>query len=401
MQLHMNPEHDHAAPQPADSKHSAGNNVRQAPEFQLTSDPASPQLDFNSPDFVQQLVDLADYRFLTNRKHHLGWHHTLAQKAPKAKDDKKVEPEDHAAPAPMSPEIIAQFCGEVDTRLSTVTFPTKSGTEFNEHNKGHRYMARSHDSNDQAAAHTEYNKTADLSLVGIDKPTATQQKVWEHFKIILGEEGDTSALNTWDAQIVTIGGGFGAKFDQAGEVLARLPQAYLDKLYEVGVYIGGDGSVKYLDTKTQKVYADRDAWKQIKKNHNLLGHITNLAQSEEDIATDANPDEKISMRDAMLTAQFEQFSSNTAPLFRSKFNSGPYNTRQMAIKMHHWLPGIFNWKTIRTMPTDFDAAYKWGRELLKSSGMSGQIGQYNRMDRFKKVTSSAEAKKYADKQFGR
>lgn len=398
----MNSEHEHAAPswdQP--SPETEGKNVKQAPPFQLASEPAAPQLDLNSPDFVQQLIDTADYRFLANRKHHLGWHNSLAGKAKPAKEEQPVGPEDALTPAPLSPTAIAQFCGEVDQRLANVSFPTKSGTGFNEHNNGHRYMSRSHDSNDQAAAHTEYNKTADLSTIGIDKPTATQQKTWEHFQIILGEEGDTSALNTWDAQIVTIGSGFGAKFGQAGKVLARLPQAYLDKLYVVGVYVGNDGSIKYLDTKTQKVFTDRDAWKQIKKNHNLLGHLVNLAQSQEEVATDANPDEKISLRQAMLKAQFDQFSDNTAPLFRSKFKSGPYNTRQMAIKMNHWLPGIFNWNAIRSMPKNFDEAYKWGRKQLKDAGKSGQIPQYNRMDRFKQVTSSEAAKKYADKQFGR
>jgi|GEM_PF-6269281 len=412
MYAQMNSEHEHAAPtwdQP--SQQTEGKNVKQAPPFQLTSEPVAPQLDLNSPDFVQQLIDTADYRFLSNRKHHLGWHNSLdKQKAPAKKGKQKdtVGPEDAITPAPLSPAAIARFCGDIDQQLANVTFPTNSGTDFNEHKNGHRYMARSHDKNAQAAAHTEYGKTAALSTIGIDSPTDTQQRTWEHFHIVMGEEGDTSALNIWDAQIVTMGSGLSGKSGQAGKMLARLPQAYQDKLYALGIFIGDKGSIKYLDPKTQKVHTDDNAWRELKKNRTLLAHLTNMAQSQEEIATDANPDEKVSMRQAMMRAQFDQFAKNNAQLMNSKFKSGPYNTRALAVKLHHWFPGMYNWKrvlsgegTISAMPTDFDSALKWGRDIMASGKFAGHLKQYDRLKRFKKVTSSKAAKAYAEKQFDR
>ena len=406
------------SPQPGEqetNQSSSGNNVQSPPDFQLTAG----ELSMDDPAFVQNLIDLADYRFIGNHKHQLGWHNSMftpaeedaadkkgaSKKTPKSGETDLVNPEDPIKPVPISQAAIDKYCGEVEKRLETVAFPTKSGTGFSEHKGGHRYMSRSHDKNAQAAAHTEYSKTAEMSQLGITEPSDKQETLWDHFKIVLGEEGDTSALNTWDAQIVTIGSGFGAKYGQAGKVLARLPDAYLAQLYAVGIHVGADGSVKYLDAAAKKVYAGREAWKQIKENHNLLGYITNLAQSTDMIAQndkpDGSPGDQISMRNAMLKAQFDQFVSNNHGLFGTKFKSGPYNTRQMAIKMHHWLPGVFSWSALKEMPSDFDKALAWGKKKLKDADLTKYNTQYDRLKRFKDVTSAKKAKEYADRQFNR
>ena len=376
-------------------------------------------LSMDDPDFVQQLVDLADYRFLGNRTHDLGWHNALyeapEEEAPKGKKKKEkeadplegvvepgmVHPEAALEPSGPSQTVIDKYCKEVGQRLTNVPFPTKSGTGFKEKGSGHQYMARSHDKNAQAAAHTEWGKTAGLDKVGYNDPTDNQETLWAHFKIVLGEEGDTSALNSWDAQIVTIGAGFGAKYGQAGKLLARLPDAYLDQLYQVGIYVGRDGSVRFLDATEKKVYSERDAWKKIKENENLLAYFANLAQSTDMIAEDNKPDEQISMRNAMLRAQWEQFLSNNTKVFGTDLASGPWNTRQMAIKMHHWLPGVYSWKALKDIPKDFDAAFKWGKKKLKDNDLTKYNGQYDRLKRFKDVTSKKKAEEYAERMFNR
>lgn len=384
-----------------------------------TASPETMPLNADDPDFVQQLVDLADYRFLSNRNSSMGWHNSLYE-APKEEETtgkkKKNEPvdplegvlkpeyanlKDSSESPSITPEVVDKYCAQLSQRLTNVPFPTNNGTGFKEKRSGHQYMARSHDKNDQAAAHTEWGKNAGMDVVGYDDPSNEEKILWKHFKIVLGEEGDTSAINSWDAQIVTIGAGFGAKFGQAGSLLARLPEAYLDQLYQVGIYVGPDGNVRFLQATEKKVYEGREAWKKIKENENLLAYFSNLAQSTEMIEEDGNPDEKVSMRDAMLRAQWEQFLHNNTKVFKTPVKSGPWNTRQMAIKMHHWLPGVFNWKSINGIPTDFDAAFKWGKKKLKDSGQSKYLGQYERMKRFKKVTSQSAAEKYAEGMFNR
>ncbi len=279
--------------------------------------------------------------------------------------------------------------------------PPELGWRRIRNQEGHAYMARNHDDNPQAVEHANYCRTATLGMVGVASPTPLQSEIFQLFRLVQSEEGDTSAINAYDGQIVTIGSGFSARSGNALEVLQRLPGPYLDRLYSAGIYIGEGSDFRVFDASSNRVLSGENAWRNIRNRPELLQYLIYLAQSTDSMAGDNG--EVRESRNWMLRAQWEQFEAENTP-----FLSGPgmrldLNVRILLVKLHHWYPGTFSWwRVVDRIDRSrhrfhFNRAMRWARGRLQQR----DFAQLNRMRRFFEITNFAAVEAHINTQYGR
>ena len=225
----------------------------------------------------------------------------------------------------------------VERRLSGVPVPP-----LNAHRSGVRFTAEygATHGDQPSAAHLEWLSQQSLASIGYPNPDPTTVALWQTFRfMILPAEGDTSAIQAWDEQVVTIGPGFagstgGSGRGQAGAVYARMPEAFRGNLYWHGIFFSETGDIAVLASTPRgvQVRTGNAAWRVIRRDYRRLGLLIRAAQSP-------------GARQPMLRAQFQQFLRNN----RRMPPDFPERGRQLffiACRLVHWLP-VVQWTHLR------------------------------------------------------
>lgn len=233
----------------------------------------------------------------------------------------------------------------INARLARQPTPAAGG-EMTLHQRrgrgswGWAYRAASHEAHSpEAAEHTRFMASQrdghDMNL-----RTAEDRRRWAMFRFVLGTEGDTSAINAYDNQRVTIGAGFSARFGRAQAVYRRMPAAFHQELYDIGVEVTGEG-FRVLDLNRGVVETGRNAEIVLQADERRLGRLARLAQSTEQMRQGGHTAEA---RVWMLRAQFDEA---TASIPRVVLRA-PWTTpgAKLAMKINHWQTGVAAWRRL-------------------------------------------------------
>jgi hypothetical protein len=288
----------------------------------------------------------------------LDWRHGARPRHGAAVEPSLVVPRARRSdPEPVAPSgeqaAALQLATEtIRARISGIAVPATGG-EMLLRNGGYAYRAHTHaEGSPAAAAHDTYMHSDNpLGLTG-----ARELRRWEIFQFVTGE-GDTSAINAYDNQIVTLGAGFGARYGAAGRMLNRLPPAMHQRLFDCGIEVEGDASFTVLDVNRGVVEHGENALRVLQVDQARLALFSNLAQSTEEVS---EGEETHSGREWMLRAQFEQATSELP----DAVYDWPVATAKVAIKLHHWQPGVISWARLVGWGPELSAMCRSARDAI-------------------------------------
>lgn len=230
---------------------------------------------------------------------------------------------------------------DIRGRLGGITAPTESG-QMPTFRGGYVYRARESAAGSAASAsHQEYTNTATLESIGLDPNDRRTAAIWNQFHLIIVHEGDTSAINAWDNQILTIGAGFSQRYGLAGSIYNRMPPAFRQNLYEHGICVNEDNSFTVLDLDRGVVETGRNALRLIQVNPGMLSLLVQSAQSQTEMT---QGESTMSARAWMLRSQFEQFLSQNSDIPGSAL-AWPENSLRFGFLLRHW-QGALSWASM-------------------------------------------------------
>lgn len=242
---------------------------------------------------------------------------------------------------------------DIRSRLTGITAPTPSGGMGIYHG-GYAYMARNYREGrleqETSRLHHEFMTSATLASIGFASPNSRITVLWQQFQRIITQEGDTSAINAWDDQIVTIGAGFSAKTGAAGEIYNRMPSGFRQQLYTHGIRVNPDNTFTVLDLDRGMVETGENALRLLQVNPTMLALLTRAAQSETLLQQGG---EERSQRSWMLRAQFQQFLKRNRDVPDSVFGWNQA-AMQFAFKLKHW-SGALSWRQMGSTGGDVNA----------------------------------------------
>jgi hypothetical protein len=245
---------------------------------------------------------------------------------------------------PIDEAMRRLLIGDMRRRLVSIPIPTQS-SQMPIYRGGYAYRAGSHrEGNETSEQQYEFIREATLESIGLDSSVLRVQRLWQQFQRVMRQEGDTSAINAWDDQIVSIGAGFSARLEaggDAGAIYNDMPSEFRQRLYEHGIYINDDNSFTVLDLERGVVETGENALRILQVNPHMLALLIQEAQSERELT---QGDTTMSQRAWMLRAQFERFMIRNQGIPNSVF-SWPENAQQFAFKLKHW-SGALTWTSI-------------------------------------------------------
>lgn len=174
-------------------------------------------------------------------------------------------------------------------------------------------------------------------------------------------EGDTSAINAFDSQIVIVGAGFSAKSGRAQALYNRLPEAFRRTLFEHGIQVNADNTFTVLDLTQGIAVSGEEGLRLLQRDERRLSLLINLAQSEEQMTMGG---ETRPAREWMLEAQFEQIRDG---LRRAVVDTWALPAAKLATKIRHWQPGVVSWADLRRWSaagTDVSAMLSGARDAI-------------------------------------
>ena len=258
------------------------------------------------------------------------------------------------APATRAQAQLQQHAIQVvRERLDAVAVPTRSG-HLRRRRRGFQYTA----AHDHADDHLQYVRGGD-QVLGLR--TAQERRRWEIFRFVMRSEGDTSAINSYDDQVVTVGAGYSASSGLAQRVFRRMPEAFRQQLFEHGIEVNDDNTFSVLDLATGTVVHGDDANRVLQGDERRLSLIIRLAQSEEEMTQGGTTRPA---REWMLRAQFEQLTSTVPVAVLDRWDLG---IAKVAVKMHHWQPSVATWRDLSAWSgggTDVHAMARGARDAI-------------------------------------
>ena len=257
----------------------------------------------------------------------------------------------------------------IKTKLAGFTIPTKSG-KMVDYKGGLAYQSKSHrNMNDQSKKHHEFlegykkkgMKDARLQRLIPEIKTSNRYRIlWGMFnQIILPQEGDTSAINAWDDQIVTYGAGYSAKGVaakpgkdkgdglDAGRIFNKMPQEFRQRLYEAGIYVNPNHTLTILSHISGTLKHGNSALKIMADYYpGMFGAYIEQAQSDEKVPEKGQTkgEDNFEMREHMLKAQFIRFVERNADMPDSVLG-WDFEKIAYAIKLKHW-SGALSWSRL-------------------------------------------------------
>jgi hypothetical protein len=240
-----------------------------------------------------------------------------------------------------------QLLDYIRGQLASVSIPTESGQMEVFRGRGGRgggyaYQARNY-STEGSQRHQAYMSQVSLEGIGLDASNPLTVAMWSEFRRIISHEGDTSAINAYDEQMVTIGAGFAATSNNAGAIYNRMPQETRQRLFEHGIRVNDDNSFSVIDLRRGVVEHGNNALRLMQVEPRMLGVLVQEAQSQREIS---QGEQRMSSAAWMVRAQFEQFMELNRG---SEFLYAPpwdERTRRFAIRLRHWM-GSLGWDIIR------------------------------------------------------
>lgn len=215
---------------------------------------------------------------------------------------------------------------------------TRSREQFDPHARFTRPPGRSglmYVSSRQAA----WEMTQNLSSLGYDSPNYRQRYLWLAFQHVLAGEGDSSSINTYDDQIVTLGHGFSGRRGEVGQILNRLPQSMRNWwLYRGGIHAlpNGDLAVFILPPGLRgrpRVLRGELALRRIRTDQPALSLLVEAAQWGYEVRG-------MEGRQWMLRAQFERFLERNSRMTEARLRAAAsHEVVFAAVLMRHWLGG--------------------------------------------------------------
>ena len=231
-------------------------------------------------------------------------------------------------------------------RLSGVPIPTPGGSlgmRMNEQWGGYAYMAHNYAEgrleHEVSRRYMDYLRAATLEGIGFDVNDARVSGLWAQFRDVMLHEGDPSAINAYDSEIVTLGAGFSGSTGDMGRILRLMPLAYRRELYLHGIHVNEDFSLTVLDLDRGVVEQRANALRILQVDPQRLGLLIHLAQSEDQLHHEGRT---MSTRAWMLHAQFQRFIERNADVPLSVLRDWPAASRRFAFKLMHWA-GSLSW----------------------------------------------------------
>jgi hypothetical protein len=154
--------------------------------------------------------------------------------------------------------------------------------------------------------------------------------IFEVFRQISGWEGESSAINTWDSEMLTVGAGFSAIANNQyyiGRMFSLMPDAFLQKLYEVGFRVNEDFTCSAVNYQTGAILHEKEAFDSLRKNEGFLRLLINLAQSTEQATHQGETKE---LRQWMFEAQFILFANCPSAKFPAGFENNISDPSQLS-----------------------------------------------------------------------
>jgi hypothetical protein len=204
-------------------------------------------------------------------------------------------------------------------RKNRAAMPVEPGMVLEPRKRGYIYVGR----ND--AAHLAYLKGYFERFSA--KASAGDRRKVLSFRALLGREGSTTAINTYDNQIVTWGTGWGGLGGMGRVVERALTSRAVRELFaSTGVHYRGKNTYDVVDLEAHLVVTGKqDALEAMRRSKELLYMLIQAARAPE-------------TRDAVTEAQLVSFMSGSANI------SSPDGVATQAlfnyvVHLHHWLPG--------------------------------------------------------------
>ena len=192
-----------------------------------------------------------------------------------------------------------------------------------------------------AQQHREFLRSLTANDLGLQGDDLVRWPVYRY----LNAEGDTSAINAYDNQYVTIGSGFGARYGRVGQVYNYMPPQFLERLYMHGILVNPDNTFTILDLNRGVVEHGDNALRILQVDERRLGLLVHESQSEREITHGSETREQ---RLWMVRAQMLE-ATREIPI--SMLSSWPIDLLKFAARCNHWQPSTIPYQSyLELMP---------------------------------------------------
>jgi hypothetical protein len=185
----------------------------------------------------------------------------------------------------------------------------------------------------------------------------------------LNAEGDTSAINAYDTQRVTIGSGFGAQSRRAGRVYNYMPPQFRERLYMHGILVNPDNTFTILDLNRGVVEHGDNALRILQVDERRLGLLVHEAQSEREITHEGET------REQRLWMVRAQMLEATREIPDPMLSWRSIALLKFAIRCNHWQPSTIPYRSyLESMPENLNVIARrvrdriWERRGEQASG---------------------------------
>ncbi|MCO4783862.1 MAG: hypothetical protein KC646_16155 [Candidatus Cloacimonetes bacterium] len=267
-----------------------------------------------------------------------GWHSYLDELSKK----ENLTPQEEE----KKQSILARFQEVLASQVS----PRGEGVKFRAYKKGFVYNANEWADYGKSAstnAHREWVKQANNTIhsipaakvkngyKGLSTEVLTDDPkrvafIFELFRQISGWEGESSAINTWDSEMLTVGPGFSAIANNQyymGRMFSLMPDKYLQKLYGAGFRVNADFTCTIVDYKTGRLLHEKAGFDSLRKNHEFLSLLVNLAQSTDSATHNGETKE---LRQWMYEAQFILFANCPSARFPKDYEKSLKHSSELS-----------------------------------------------------------------------
>jgi hypothetical protein len=245
-------------------------------------------------------------------------------------------------------------------RLTEVAIPTPSGElgmRLNQEFGGYAYRARAYTQgrfeHEASREHMDYLSNLELAGIGLDSSDLRVGALWRLFRGIWVHEGDPSAINAYDSEIVTLGAGFSGATDarDMGRILNMLPSAYHNHLYACGILVNEDNTLTVLDFVRGVVEQNDNALRILQVDTQRLGLLIRLAQSQQQMSHEGLT---LSARAWMVRSQFIRFMERNSDVPTTILTNWDAVPLRFAFKLKHWAGGL-HWSRMAATRGDINA----------------------------------------------
>ncbi|MCB9744494.1 MAG: DUF4157 domain-containing protein [Alphaproteobacteria bacterium] len=230
---------------------------------------------------------------------------------------------------------LLQLSWAVEDARSTVPILSMRPKRKNGRLRGYQYVDR---------AVSRWEATQTLDTLGVPGRDAATRFLWSAFEHLLGREGDSASMNSYDNQLVTLGHGFSLTHNRGRsnfvQRLAGLPRGALRRAHAMGIHFSAEGLFSLLDTSggQARLLTGNDALRWMQHQPALLSLLVAFANAE----TPTRDHDGVTrpQRTLVLRAQFEEFQQRNRAVTPEVLESRPLPVIIACVLMRHWMGGF-------------------------------------------------------------